>query len=95
MKNVVQLVSSIENKVKEMAEEHERIAGMIHDQKTEIAGLKKINEEQKGQIKTLEEKIKLLKIAKATETKEGAADAKLKINEMVREIDKCIGLLNT
>jgi chromosome segregation ATPase len=95
MKNVIQLVSSIEKKVKELAEEHEKITGILHDQKTEIEGLKKINEELKGQIKTLEEKLKLLKIAKATDSKEGAADAKRKINEIVREIDKCIGLLNT
>ena len=62
--------------------------------KKEIEFLTNSNEEQKKQVRLLEEKIKLLKIIKATEIKEGAADAKLKINELVREIDKCIGLMN-
>ena len=57
--------------------------------------LKKKNEEQNIIINELKEKIKVLKIAKTVERKEGIADAKLKINELVREIDKCIGLLQT
>jgi len=47
------------------------------------------------EIEELNDKYKVLKMAKSLE---GASnenkDVKLKINEMVREIDKCIALLN-
>jgi phage shock protein A len=44
--------------------------------------------------KELEEKLRLLKLAKSLEgTSEKTLDIKQKINEFVREIDKCIVLL--
>lgn len=44
----------------------------------------------------LKEQIKMLKLAKQIDGEEvkGNKDVKLMINEMVREIDKCIALLN-
>jgi hypothetical protein len=60
----------------------------------EIHELKKIHEEQKEIIKHLEEKIKTIRITKNIENKEGAEEAKRRINELVREIEKCIGLLS-
>jgi hypothetical protein len=94
MENVVQKVASIESKVKRLIERHKEISENLKQYQKEIQELKDINELQQQSINQLKEKIKLLKIAKTTEIKEGAADAKLKINEMIREIDKCIGLLN-
>jgi predicted RNase H-like nuclease (RuvC/YqgF family) len=95
MKDVATLVSGIEYKLGKLIEQH-------HLQRTdnakfisEIQELKQVINEQKQTIRQLEDKIKLLKIAKTLETKEGNVEAKLKINELVREIDKCIGLLNT
>lgn len=45
--------------------------------------------------KELEEKLRVLKLAKSLEgTSEKTLDIKQKINEFVREIDKCIVLLN-
>jgi hypothetical protein len=45
--------------------------------------------------KDLEEKLRVLKLAKSLEgTSEKTLDIKQKINEFVREIDKCIVLLN-
>ena len=44
--------------------------------------------------KDLEEKLRVLKLAKSfSETNEKSLDIKQKINEFVREIDKCIVLL--
>ena len=49
-----------------------------------------------GSFDLLNEQIKLLKLASQIEGKEIGSnkDVKLMINEMVREIDKCIALLN-
>ncbi|MFT7614557.1 MAG: archaellum component FlaC [Parvicellaceae bacterium] len=55
---------------------------------------KTINEQQ-DQIKELHGHMEMLKMAKSLAVADGkTTDAKLKINELVREIDKCISLLN-
>jgi hypothetical protein len=94
MENVAKMISSVEIKVKRLIEQQKEAKEKLKLYQNEIQEQKTINEQQQKTIAELKEKIKLLKIAKTTETKEGAVGAKLKINEMVREIDKCIGLLN-
>lgn len=50
---------------------------------------------QKNTIRSLEEKNKLVKIAEAVAlSKEDKRTVKLKINEFIREIDKCIATLS-
>ena len=95
MKDVATLVSGIEYKFGKLMEQH--LIQRAENKRciNEIQELKQILGEQKQTIRQLEDKIKILKIAKTLETKEGNVEAKLKINELVREIDKCIGLLNT
>lgn len=50
---------------------------------------------QQAQIAELEEENQHLKIAKSLNGTGEPAEAKQKINELVREIDRCIALLNT
>ena len=95
MDDVNTLVSGIEFKVrkliarqKKLREENEKLINDINQLKTK-------NEEQKLVINGLEEKIQVLKLARTTGGGEDNSDVKAKINELVREIDKCIGLLNT
>ncbi|MCX6305605.1 MAG: hypothetical protein NT040_11605 [Bacteroidetes bacterium] len=95
MKDVATLVSGIEYKLGKLIEHHQTQRTDNKKHTTEIQELKQVITEQKHTIRQLEEKIKILRIAKTLETKEGNVEAKLKINELVREIDKCIGLLNT
>ena len=42
----------------------------------------------------LHEEIKTLKVVAAISTGEGSSEAKNRISQLVREIDKCIALLN-
>tara|TARA_A100001234_G_C12405380_1_gene292179 strand:+ start:16 stop:309 length:294 start_codon:yes stop_codon:yes gene_type:complete len=61
--------------------------------------LKKLDEEKtnlQNEINQLQEQVKLLKLAKQLEgdSVKDTKEVKLKINEMVREIDKCIALMN-
>ena len=52
-------------------------------------------ESKKKEILNLQEKIKLMNISKSGDvSKQEAKETRLKINEYVREIDKCIALLN-
>jgi seryl-tRNA synthetase len=95
MKDVATLVSGIDYKIRKLIEHHDLLRSQNVVLSNEIGELKLANHEQKLRIKQLEENIKTLKLAKTLENKEGNVEAKLKINELVREIDKCIGLLNT
>ena len=95
MKDVATLVSGIEMKLRKLIEQHQLLLEEKKLLLNENQEFKQVNQNQILTIKQLEEKIKILRLAKTLETKEGNVEAKLKINELVREIDKCIGLLNT
>ena len=61
----------------------------------EFSELKAKYDQQEIKIDELEHKYNNLKLAKVlTEGDEGIHDAKIKVNSIVREIDKCIALLN-
>ncbi len=89
-------ISNLEKQVKQIMELH------IHSQK-ENAGLKNTNqqltvekENQQNKISNLTEQLKTLKLAHALA---GSGDqdtrqVKTKINEYIKEIDKCLALLN-
>jgi phage shock protein A len=51
-------------------------------------------EEQNNIIQQYKDNINYIKISQSVKNSEGNADVKNKIDELVREIDKCIGLLN-
>ena len=52
-------------------------------------------QEQEQQIVALQDKVKLMNISKSVDVDQADVKAtRLKINEYVREIDKCIALLN-
>tara|TARA_B100000902_G_C27062109_1_gene789666 strand:+ start:483 stop:767 length:285 start_codon:yes stop_codon:yes gene_type:complete len=60
-----------------------------------VSELKNTLEQQNTEIENFNEKVKMLKMAKSLSgDSEKNTEMKLKINELVREIDKCISLLN-
>ena len=88
-------INKIEKKIALLIEKY----ASIKDEKIILE--KKNNElfvelEQKAkQIKNLEDKIKIMKISKSVDSsREDVHKTKHKINEYVREIDKCLALLN-
>lgn len=94
MENIRKLLSDINNKLNKLIVINENL-------KTENAIIKEENEillqkiELKEiEVKQLKERINKLKIFKTFETGKDNKEAKNKINELVREIDRCISLLN-
>ena len=89
------IVSTLKDKVK-------KLLSLYNDLKVKNTELKKQTEEYKTQIKNkeaeldfLKNKYNKLKLAKSLLASTGDShDAKIKINGIVREIDKCIALLN-
>jgi hypothetical protein len=95
MDDVTTLVSGIDFKVRKLIAQLKKLKEENETLIIELNKQKQSNEEQKQVIKGFEEKIRILKIARMTEGKEDNSDVRARINELVREIDKCIGLLNT
>ena len=95
MTKTLSFVTDIEYKLLKLIDQQEQIRKKTDEYQKEIQELKIIHEEQKKIIRQLEEKINTIRITKTIETKEGAVEAKERITKLVREIDHCIGLLNT
>jgi predicted nuclease with TOPRIM domain len=92
--NISTVIKGIEFKTRKLTD-------LLTDVKKENARLTEENETLKKnvteqQLKTnfLEDRITIIKAAKVLR-REDAGDTKSKVNELLREIDRCIGLLNT
>jgi len=95
MDDVTTLVSGIDFKVRKLIAQQKKLRNENEHLTNDLNQLKRTNEEQKQVINGLEEKIRILKLARMAGEKENNSDVRAKINELVREIDRCIGLLNT
>jgi hypothetical protein len=95
MSNVSLLLTSLQEKIKRLMGRQLELEEKLKISQNEISELIQINGEQKTRISELEQKIRIVKLSKGLDKKDGTSDAKNKINELVREIDKCMGLLNT
>ena len=82
-------VKGLQNSLMESSENEKKLKSQI-----ELLGEEKSN--LKEEIVKLQEQIKLLKLAKQLDGEgvDKTKEVKLMINEMLREIDKCIALMN-
>ena len=88
------ILSGIDFKVRKLIENYRETERELTEVKQENQKLKQYIEEQKEQIKILEEQNKILKLRNTLDTTNGdSAKVKLRINQLIREIDKSIGLL--
>lgn len=95
MSNLPQILDSVEQKV-------EKLIALCDALKADNSALLEQNKilqealiEQENTLKELDEKMRILKLAKSFSAEsEKTVDIKEKINEFVTEIDRCILLLN-
>lgn len=88
-------VAGVQSKIEKIVQLHERVKDENFKLIAEKEDLLKTIESNKTMINNLEERTKMLKLAKSLSgVNESSLDTKLKINELVREIDRCIALLN-
>lgn len=93
MKDLSVRVASLKNKAENLVKNYQKAQ---EENKNLTERIEKLTEElnQKSQqISELNNKVNLLKISGSVD-KESTKDVKLKINELVREIDKCIAQIN-
>lgn len=68
-------------------EQNKSLESKIQDLQSELESLQREN-------KDLNNKLKTTRVASAISEGNGSYEAKMRINQLVREIDKCIALLN-
>ncbi|WP_199119999.1 hypothetical protein [Pedobacter sp. ASV28] len=94
-------MSAVADQLNHVLQKTSRLIALCNALQEENHLLKVENQQQKVALETaksnqadLDEKIRVLKLAKSIEgTSEKTLDIKQKINEFVREIDKCVALL--
>lgn len=90
-----ELVASLEQKVDLLAKRYKGLQNDLKMLRVENQKLVDQLELTSDDLSEVQIKYDNLKLAKTLELSQGDGhDAKLKINQMVREIDKCIALLN-
>ncbi len=88
-------LETLNKKLEELFDRYNDLRNKIRDLKNENDLLRRYIEERDNKIKDLENKYERIKISGAlTGNGGGAEEAKDRINELVREIDRCVALLN-
>ena len=94
MSDLEENIKRINNKLQQLLKNYQLLQKDNQKQSILIAELKQAKDKDKQQITTLQEKIAILRAAagKMNETDKKAFEKT--INQYIREIDKCIGILN-
>ncbi len=91
MNNLSQIVNSLDGKVLKLLREHNELKSKNAQLQLQNEDLQKQVTEQSQEINELQREFESLKIANAmVGSKEDKHITKLKINALIREIDKCI-----
>lgn len=88
------LISGIEYKIKVLAENNKALIDENKKLKELNSALNDQVQKQQNELDSLEEKAAILKVSKTFGSDTDRQSAKIKINELVREIDECLNLLN-
>ena len=95
MSNLSEIVDSLENRVGKLLQEHENLKQTKSKLEEEITVLITQQDQYSKEIENWREECTTLKLANSMlGSNEYKRETKLKINELVREIDKCITQLS-
>jgi phage shock protein A len=89
-----EIIAEIRNHVATLLEERTALRARLQQQEEKVSAMREALEAKDARIAQLEDAQKTLKLAKSLSGAGENTEAKLKINELVREIDKCIALLH-
>lgn len=94
MEQAKDLVSRINEQVLELLGRHRRLINEHEELQVLNEELQAEAESHKLEIEELKEQIVKLKIKKSLVDKQDSTEVKTKIEDMLREIDRCVGLMN-
>jgi len=93
MKDLSSLVVSLKKKAKQLVTNYQAVLEENKKLSEKVVKLDKEIDDKNQQIEELTNKVNVLKISGSVGN-ESTKDVKLKINELVREIDSCIAQIN-
>lgn len=88
-------VSGIEYKVRQLADEVARLRQQVSEKEEYCEGLQKALDKKDELINQLKEENVLIKLGTRLAEKEDSAELKVRINQMIRTIDKALGMLKS
>ncbi len=94
MNLVAEHLQKLEEKIRQLTEDHFKIKADRDLLIKQSVIQKRTIEEQNIEIENLKKQVQALKIAKSVESNQETGKVKDKIQDLVREIDRCIELLN-
>lgn len=94
MNLVADHLQKLEEKIRQLVEDHQNIKTEKDLLYKQSVTYQQTIEEQKREIENLKKQVQALQIAKSVESRQDTAKVKDKIQDLVREIDRCIELLN-
>lgn len=94
MKDLSDLVKELDIKSRQLALRHKKLKDDFNQLQTKHIETENSIAQHKQSIVELEKQIQILTIAKSISTGKESSTAKKKINELLRELDTCIDLLN-
>ncbi|MBR4738869.1 MAG: hypothetical protein IK058_02590 [Bacteroidales bacterium] len=86
-------VSGIEFKVRQLADEVQRLRGLVSERDDRVRELEEALRTNEITINNLKEENRLVKLGNRLTEGNDSAELKLKINQMIRAIDKSLDLL--
>ena len=87
-------LTGIDYKVRQLIDENNRLKAKVMEENEIIEEQKEQIQNQKTEINKLIEETQILKLRNTLVSKGDSTEIKLKINQMIRNIDKCLSLLN-
>ena len=95
MENLDTYISGLSQRVEKLVAVQSDLKNENSELRSRNAELEQAVNDQKNVLSKLEEENKVVKIAKAvTDDDEDRKEQRKRLNELVREVDKCIALLN-
>ena len=87
-------INGIVDKINRLLERYLKLQSINRDLEQENLELRSKVKEYEAKMHQFEDQLKTLKIAKGVDASDEKTELKLKINEYIREIDRCIAMLN-
>lgn len=92
MSDTKKLIASLDDKVEQLLKHIKSQQQILEDKKSEVETLAKRLADKESELKLLKDENEALKNA-PKEQKDDSAEMKVRISELVKEIDECISLL--
>jgi len=94
MNKVEQIITELHSKISQLVEENRQLKHHVLELTEQSSEYRKLSEEREQKLKMQQSRSEVMTAARLIENKADSDKVKVRIDELVREIDRCINLLN-